>query len=54
MFGNKKVSMWIRGAAGSLGVVIAGQQEQTFIFIMSLGFLISAALLAFSIVLNEP
>jgi len=54
MFSNKKISMWVRGAAGSAGVVLASQQDETILFIMSLGFLISAALLALSIVLNEP
>jgi hypothetical protein len=54
MFGNKKISMWLRGTAGSTGVIFAAEAGETFLFIMSVGFLISAALLAFSIVLNEP
>ena len=54
MFGNKKVSMWIRGVAGSLGVVYASMEGETLYFIMSLVFLVSAVLLALSIVFNEP
>lgn len=54
MFWNKKASMWIRGIAGSAGVILANQQRETILFVMSLAFLISAALLAISIVIEEP
>lgn len=51
---SKKTSMWLRAVSSSLVVLMAGWKHETLYFVMGIGLLMSACLLALSVVLNEP